>query len=64
MFATFILPLFYRYDRVSASLWIRYPEILLGEGYDWHLYACILFCGQQMPAVTVPIATDITVAMG
>jgi hypothetical protein len=32
MFATFILVLLYRYDRVTASLWIRYPEILLGEG--------------------------------
>jgi hypothetical protein len=32
MFATFILVLFYRYDRVTASLWIRYPRILLGEG--------------------------------
>jgi hypothetical protein len=32
MFATFILVLFYRYDRVIASLWIRYPGILLGEG--------------------------------
>jgi hypothetical protein len=32
MFATFILVLFYRYDRVTASLWIRYPVILLGEG--------------------------------
>jgi hypothetical protein len=28
----FILVLFYRYDRVIASLWIRYPVILLGEG--------------------------------
>jgi hypothetical protein len=35
MFATFILLLFYRYDRVTNSLWIRYPEILLGEGYNW-----------------------------
>jgi hypothetical protein len=32
MFATFILVLFYRYDRVTASLWIRYPGILLGGG--------------------------------
>jgi hypothetical protein len=32
MFATFILVLSYRYDRVTASLWIRYPGILLGEG--------------------------------
>jgi hypothetical protein len=32
MLATFILVLFYRYDRVTASLWIRYPGILLGEG--------------------------------
>jgi hypothetical protein len=39
MFATFILVLFYRYDRVTASLWIRYPGILLGEGYNWYLYA-------------------------
>jgi hypothetical protein len=45
MFATFILVLFYRYDRVTSSLWIRYPGILLGEGYNWHLYACRLFCG-------------------
>jgi hypothetical protein len=32
MFATFILILFYIYDGVTASLWIQYPEILLGEG--------------------------------
>jgi hypothetical protein len=32
MFAAFILVLFYRYDRVTASLWIRYPGILLDEG--------------------------------
>jgi hypothetical protein len=32
MLATVILVLLYRYDRVTASLWIRYPEILLGEG--------------------------------
>jgi hypothetical protein len=32
MFAMFILVLFYRYARVTTSLWIRYPEILLGEG--------------------------------
>jgi hypothetical protein len=32
MFATFILVLFYRYDRVTAFLWIPYPGILLGEG--------------------------------
>jgi hypothetical protein len=32
MFAMLILVLFYRYDRVIASLWIRYPGILLGEG--------------------------------
>jgi hypothetical protein len=31
MFATFILVLFYRYDRITASPWIRYPGILLGE---------------------------------
>jgi hypothetical protein len=49
MFATFILVLFYRYDRVTASLWIRYPGILLGECYNWHLYACILFCGYETP---------------
>jgi hypothetical protein len=49
MFATFVLVLFYRYDRVTASLWIRYPEILLGEGYNWHMYACRLFCGQEIP---------------
>jgi hypothetical protein len=29
MFATFILVLFYRYDRVPTSLWIRYPK------YSW-----------------------------
>jgi hypothetical protein len=28
----FILILLYRYDRVTASLWIGYSEILLGEG--------------------------------
>jgi hypothetical protein len=27
-----ILVLFYRYDRFTTSLWIRYPGILLGEG--------------------------------
>jgi hypothetical protein len=32
MFATFIIILFYTYDRFTASLWIRYPEILLGKG--------------------------------
>jgi hypothetical protein len=32
MFTTFILVLFYRYDRVTTSLWIRYHGILLGEG--------------------------------
>jgi hypothetical protein len=32
MFATFILVLLCRYDRVTASQWIRYPGILLGEG--------------------------------
>jgi hypothetical protein len=31
MFATFILIQFYRYDRVTASVWIQYPKILLGE---------------------------------
>jgi hypothetical protein len=31
VFATFILILFYKYDRVTASVWIRYPGIL-GEG--------------------------------
>jgi hypothetical protein len=31
MFATFILVLFHRYDRVTGSLWIRYTRILLGE---------------------------------
>jgi hypothetical protein len=35
MFATFILILFYRYDRVTAFLWIRYPAILLGEGLQF-----------------------------
>jgi hypothetical protein len=34
MFTTFIIVLLYRYDRVTASLWIRYPGILLGEGYN------------------------------
>jgi hypothetical protein len=34
MFATFILVLFYRYDRVTASLWIQYPGLFLGEGYN------------------------------
>jgi hypothetical protein len=29
MFDTFILVLFDRYDRVTASLWIQYPGILL-----------------------------------
>jgi hypothetical protein len=32
MFATLIFVVFYRYDRVTASLWLRYPGILLGEG--------------------------------
>jgi hypothetical protein len=49
MFATFLLVLFYRYDTVTASLWIRYPGILLGEVYNWHLYGCKLFCGQETP---------------
>jgi fatty acid desaturase len=49
MFATFIFVLFYRYDIVTASLWIRYPGILLGEGYNWHPYACRLFCSYEMP---------------
>jgi hypothetical protein len=44
MFAKFILILFYGYDRVTISLCIRYPEILLGEGYNWYLYAYRLFC--------------------
>jgi hypothetical protein len=39
MFATFIPVLFYIYDRITTSLWIRYPAILLGEGYNWHMYA-------------------------
>jgi hypothetical protein len=47
MFATFIIVLFYRYDRVTASLWIRYLEILLGEGYNWHLYACSFFVAKK-----------------
>jgi hypothetical protein len=34
MFAIFILILFYRYDRIIVSLWIRYPGILLGKGYN------------------------------
>jgi hypothetical protein len=45
----FILVLFYRYDGLTASMWIQYPGILLGEGYNWHLYACRLFCGYEMP---------------
>jgi hypothetical protein len=49
MFGMFILILFYRYDRVTALLWIRYPGILLGEGYNWHLYACRLFCALETP---------------
>jgi hypothetical protein len=32
MFDMFILVLFYRDDKVTASLWIRYLGILLGEG--------------------------------
>jgi hypothetical protein len=32
MFATFILVLFDRYDRVTPSPWIQYLEILLDEG--------------------------------
>jgi hypothetical protein len=36
---------FYRYDRVTASLRIRYPRILRGEGYNWYLYTCRLFYG-------------------
>jgi hypothetical protein len=45
IFATFILVLLYRYDGVTTSLWIRYPVILLGEGYNSYMYACRLFCG-------------------
>jgi hypothetical protein len=45
MFAMFILVLFYRYDRITASLSIRYPGILLVEVYNWHLYVCRLLCG-------------------
>jgi hypothetical protein len=55
MFVTFILVLLYRYDRVTASLWNRYPGILLGEGYNWHVYACRLFCGYEMPTITTLI---------
>jgi hypothetical protein len=51
MFAIFILVRFYRYDRVTASLWIRYPGILLGEGYNWHRYACRLFYGLETSTV-------------
>jgi hypothetical protein len=40
MFATFILVQFYRYDRVTVSLWIRYPVILLGEGLQL-AYVCL-----------------------
>jgi hypothetical protein len=40
MFATFILVLFYRYDRVTTSLWIRYPRILLGDGLQL-AYVCL-----------------------
>jgi hypothetical protein len=32
-----ILILFYRYDRITAFPWIRYPKILLGESYDGRL---------------------------
>jgi hypothetical protein len=38
MFATFILILFYRYDSVIASTWIRYPVILMGEGVTPDFY--------------------------
>jgi hypothetical protein len=58
MFATFILVLFYRYDRVTTLLWIRYPRILLGEGYNWHLYACRLFCGYEMPTLSHELRGD------
>jgi hypothetical protein len=34
----FVLVLFYRYDKVSASLWIQCSRILLSEGYNWHMY--------------------------
>jgi hypothetical protein len=48
MFATFILLLFYRYDRVTASLWIRYLGILLGEGYKWHMSLLIPFIQEEI----------------
>jgi hypothetical protein len=38
-----------QYDSVTASLWIQYLGILLGEGYNWNLYACRLFYGYEMP---------------
>jgi hypothetical protein len=42
MFAMFILVLFYRYDRVIASLWIQYPGTLMGEGQQ------LVFVGLQI----------------
>jgi hypothetical protein len=51
MFATFIFVLFYRYDGVTAFLWIRYPGILLGEGYNWYLYTYRLFCDYEMQTI-------------
>jgi hypothetical protein len=35
--------------RVTASLWIQYPGILLGDCYNWHLYTYRLFCGYETP---------------
>jgi hypothetical protein len=50
----FILILFYKYDGVTATLQIQYLGILLGEGYNWHLYACRLSYGQEIPTPVPP----------
>jgi hypothetical protein len=56
MFAMFILVLFYKYDRVSTSLWIRYPGILLGEGYNWyHMLADYFVAKKHQQAFLVPL---------
>jgi hypothetical protein len=34
LFAMFIIILSYEYGRVTASMQIQYPGILLGEGYN------------------------------
>jgi hypothetical protein len=46
MFATFILVLQYRYDRITTSMWILYPRILLGEGYTLVDYSVAKKCQQ------------------